>query len=438
MIQKTRRKIILVLTCIYMVAVVCITAAFYWSYLRYNYNEMHEALVNYFKIMAEGKDMDTFSFHNAETGESAANGSSADKAPKETGLNDRSLLRSTGVIVLKKSEDGTFTVYEKSQDADLEETEYTKTAQEIWDGGQTDGTHDSYQYITSIVDDQLYLALADISAQQAEERHMLYLALLLVFGSCILFLLIAIRISIWLVRPLQQAIEKQSDFILAAGHELKTPITVMQTSLDLLGKEGIKSKYLSYAQEENSRMKGLVTELLDLSRMEAGADSFQMERLNVYELVTEYGLPFESIAYEKGVVLALLPQDERIESEELEKTYVKGDREKLGRLLGILMDNAIKHTSKGGHVTVRLIDQGRSIRLLTANEGTPIAKEDREKIFEKFYRVDKARDRSEGRYGLGLSIAQNIALAHGSKIKVVCADGITSFYFDLSKCSETN
>ena len=129
-------------------------------------------------------------------------------------------------------------------------------------------------------------------------------------------------------------------------------------------------------------------------------------------------LTFESLIYEKNI---------NLEYDIEENINTKCDEDQIKQLVGILIDNAIKHSSTKGEIKVKLKKEKGNIVLTVTNKGEEIAKEDREKIFERFYRTDKSRNRNENRYGLGLAIAKNIVTNHNGEISANSENGYTTF-----------
>ena len=127
---------------------------------------------------------------------------------------------------------------------------------------------------------------------------------------------------------------------------------------------------------------------------------------------------FESIIYEKEIVLK-----QNIE----EGVFFNGESEDIKHIVSIILDNAIKHTDKNKEIIVNVEKEKNDIKIMIMNQGEPIAEEDREKIFERFYRIDKARNRNEKRYGLGLAIAKEIVEKYKGSIKADSQNGYTSF-----------
>lgn len=225
-----------------------------------------------------------------------------------------------------------------------------------------------------------------------------------------------------IVKPLEENDLKQKQFISDAGHELKTPISVISANSELLARELGDSKWLANIQYENERMSALIKQLLDLAR----ADRLQIEKeqLDMSRLVSGGVLPFESVAFEHGLELSL-----DIENDIL----VDGNRNQLSQLVAILVDNAINHSSDGKEVKIKLDSSKKHIKFSVINNGNPIPNNIRERLFERFFRVDEARTEEGGHYGLGLAIAKAIVDAHHGKIEVDCYDGLVEFRITLPK-----
>ncbi|MCD8132531.1 MAG: HAMP domain-containing histidine kinase, partial [Clostridiales bacterium] len=218
------------------------------------------------------------------------------------------------------------------------------------------------------------------------------------------------------VRPLEESYQVQKQFISDAGHELKTPIAVIEASADLLSREIDENTWLSNIQYENDRMGALVTQMLDLARTENTTPP--MERLDFSRMTEGEALPFESIAFEKGLLFTC-----RI----AEEIHVQGNSVQLRQLIAILLDNALHHCAASGQIELSMHAERNAASLSVMNDGEEIPAEYRDKIFERFYRVDAARTGGEKRYGLGLAIARAIVTAHHGTIRVLCHDEKVEF-----------
>jgi signal transduction histidine kinase len=235
-----------------------------------------------------------------------------------------------------------------------------------------------------------------------------------------IFTLISYFLSGWLVRPVEEAFEKQKQFISDASHELKTPITVILSNSELLEDEIGDNKQLSYIKNECDRMHNLVTSLLTLTRLEQTPyKEVEKNDFCISDTILERVLPLESVAFEKGVMM-----DYDNVTEDL---HLFGVREQIGQVAAILIDNAITHTDNGGTITISLWKTPHHIHFSVANTGKEIPADEREKLFERFYRADESRNRASGHFGLGLSIAKTIVTNHHGKINVDCLNGTTTF-----------
>lgn len=244
-----------------------------------------------------------------------------------------------------------------------------------------------------------------------------------VFGgriAIIVFFFLSVQLARMIVRPLEENHRKQKQFISDAGHELKTPISVVSANADLLAREIGENQWLSNIQYENERMGSLVTQLLDLARMEHVTP--QMETVDFSHLVSGEALPFESVMYETGMVL---------NSEIQEKIMVYGNSMQLKQITAILLDNAVKHSNPGGEILLTLKKEHGHAVLTVINDGDEIPEEQQKHLFDRFYRVDEARNGEDKHYGLGLAIAKAIAVGHNGKIRVKCQDGKVQFIFRI-------
>ncbi len=233
---------------------------------------------------------------------------------------------------------------------------------------------------------------------------------------------IAQKISQTIVEPVEESFEKQKQFVSDASHELKTPLAVIEANADVLQDKNGDNKWIGYIQNEVQSMNKLVNDLLTLAKMEnTNNDNYQKFDLSK-EVQMEVAV-FESIIYEKEIVLK-----QNIE----EGVFFNGESEDIKHIVSIILDNAIKHTDKNKEIIVNVEKEKNDIKIMIMNQGEPIAEEDREKIFERFYRIDKARNRNEKRYGLGLAIAKEIVEKYKGSIKTDSQNGYTSFIVKIS------
>ncbi len=252
-------------------------------------------------------------------------------------------------------------------------------------------------------------------------KQMKAVMILTVFAGTIALIIVYIiakKISKIVVNPVQTTMEKQVQFISDASHELKTPLAVIRANSDVLEGELGKNKWLTYIQSEVDSMDKLVNELLLLAKMENEEVVKKYERIDLSQEIELVVSMFESMAYEKKV---------KLKNNIQEKVFIEAEKEDFEHILSTLLDNAIKHTESENNVEVVLKKEKGNIILKVENEGSKIPEEEREKIFERFYRVDKSRNRSEKRYGLGLAIAKSTVEKYKGRINVGYKNGYTIF-----------
>ncbi len=229
-------------------------------------------------------------------------------------------------------------------------------------------------------------------------------------------------ITKWITKPAIDSYNKQRDFIADASHELKTPLAVIIASSDELKSDKKNSKYIENIKYESERMNKLITSLLNLSKLEREEKIYNEE--NISKIIEKISLTFEAIAYENNITI-----DTNIE-EDIKINCSKDDIEKL---ISIILDNAIKHSYKKSTIKVITKKNKNNIEIEIINKGDPITPGDEEKIFDRFYRADKSRNRDSNRYGLGLAIAKEIVNNHNGTIKAYSKDKFTHFKIFLKK-----
>ena len=229
--------------------------------------------------------------------------------------------------------------------------------------------------------------------------------------------------------PMKEAYDKQKQFAADASHELRTPLAVVMASADLLlADPTIQNPFLkeilSDLKDEVKKMSKLVGDLLMVARSDNNALKIKMQKIDLGKLLEQNIRMMTPLAEKKEISLI---------GENFKKLIMIGDEQKIKQLILILVDNAIKYTLSGGKVIVRLENSESNRAIFSVQDsGIGIAPEDKEKIFERFYRVDKARSREMGGNGLGLAIAMEILKIHDGKIFVDSELGVgTKFTVEL-------
>lgn len=298
------------------------------------------------------------------------------------------------------------------------------------------GVLEDYQlrYLRKTTGSGWRIAFTDMTQEISTTRNLLRNLILIGSMALVGFFFISLLLARWATRPVERAWKQQRQFVADASHELKTPLTVVLSNIDMLQgyseqpQDVRQRRWLGNIRASSEQMKALVEEMLTLARSDAGGhQTLERQPVNFSDLVADALLRFEPAVFEAG---------KQLRDDVTEELYVTGDAGKLKRLVDVLLDNARKYTPKGGRIWVTLVVDGRNRILLTVrNEGTPIPPKELERIFERFYRADPARA-TEG-FGLGLAIAQEIAREHKGKLWAESSpERGNSFCFSLPRAKE--
>jgi two-component system, OmpR family, sensor histidine kinase CiaH len=262
------------------------------------------------------------------------------------------------------------------------------------------------------------LTIIDNSSVKAKLESLLRTSMIIFILVEIAIVVISIKITGWLIKPVEETFNKQKQFVADASHELKTPIAIIMANAEALEKEPEEKKWLNNIKGESERMNELVTNLLDLAKLEEVKDTETYSEEDLSKIVEMSVLTFESLMFENQIELKYDIQKD---------IKMNCNNSQIKQLVAILLDNAIKHSVEGGEIQVLLKKQKSDIFLSVSNKGKDIPKDMQDKIFERFYRADESRNRDSNRYGLGLAIAKNIVENHKGKISVDSEKGITTF-----------
>ena len=230
------------------------------------------------------------------------------------------------------------------------------------------------------------------------------------------------------IAPVREAFDKQKRFIADASHELKTPLTVINTNVDVLlanSEDTIneQAKWLHHIKSESERMKTLTNDLLYLTEMDDARTRMIHVPFDLSEAVESVILTMEAVIFEKNLAL---------DYDSEPGLAVTGNGEQMKQVVMILLDNAIKYANPNGSIGLTLKRHQGHIQLSVTNTGPGIPAEHLGKIFDRFYRTDSSRSRQNGGYGLGLAIAKSIVEQHRGKIYARSVpDGKTTFYVQL-------
>ena len=244
--------------------------------------------------------------------------------------------------------------------------------------------------------------------------------------SFVSFLAISIILAKWAINPVDIAWKKQKQFIQDASHELKTPLTVIHTNAELLQDSNYnqesKSQFTNNILTMTQKMRKLVSELLELTKIENGFIKSTMTDVDFSSIVKKCTYPFEPILYENNKPLVTDIEDD---------IHVNGNSEYLQQVIDILLDNASKYSLAGNNIPLTLKKNGKQCLFSITSTGTPLTKEECINIFERFYQTNEARN-TDNSYGLGLAIAKDIIKEHNGKIWCESFENKNVFYIVLN------
>ncbi|MCM1505898.1 MAG: HAMP domain-containing histidine kinase [Ruminococcus flavefaciens] len=286
---------------------------------------------------------------------------------------------------------------------------------EILSHKENTGMMDSYQFYNIEKNNGTLIALTDKSEESKVMKQFIRTTIIIGALTLIVLSFAGYFLSKKSIEPIKTAFEKQKQFISDASHELKTPLTVISANADVLSGEIGENKWLNYIKSQTDRMNLLVNDLLNLTRLENNTSNFICTDFNLSQAVINTALPFECRAFETNKKFIVDVE---------EGLTVNGSEQHIKQMTAIFIDNALKYSNDNGMVRVSLKKQGDKKVLSVYNTGQGVKDDEKEKIFERFYRTDDSRTRlATGGYGLGLAIAKSIIDKHKFKITVDNTEG---------------
>lgn len=257
---------------------------------------------------------------------------------------------------------------------------------------------------------RIAIASTDYIVQSVLRLGLVLLAIWL--GAMLLFLAISIQLSAIAARPMEEAMQREKQFVADASHDLKTPLSVILANNAILAENpdapvGSLSRWLDSTQAAAKRMQQLISQMLTLADVERPDAPVVLERVDLASLAMRSALELESLAYEKNITL---------DTELPEECFVRGDSGYLLRIVSSLLENALKYEPEGGRVLLRLIQEKKKTLLSVQNFGTQIPQEDLPHVFDRFYRSDKSRQNDSDSFGLGLAITRQMIQRLGGDI----------------------
>lgn len=323
-----------------------------------------------------------------------------------------------------------FTIYSK---VEIEQDEFKDGLKKIVESKEQKGfaviDNHQFSYLIKNTQSGLEIILNDSSYYQESMNKLKFELSMIGLVSLIPLFFLSIIVANAAIKPVEEAYNAQKRFIADASHELKTPIAVINTNLDVLedNKQGTiasQAKWFNYIKFQTGRMSKLIENLLYLAKSDNNEMLGTVSDFNLSDAITNILLSFEAVAFEKGLKIDYSEVEENI--------YFKGNKDSIDQLVLILLDNAVKYAYKNSEIKVSLSVKKQKIYFAVVNACDTIQKENIEKLFDRFYRIEESRARQGGGYGLGLSIGKSIVEKNHGKIEVKSQDNKVEFVVEFS------
>ena len=285
--------------------------------------------------------------------------------------------------------------------------------QTLTESSKKTGTFDNYRYLIRENDQTTDVFFLDCLTEHQQENRLLLISAEVGAAGILVFFLFVFWMSGRIIVPLKENMEKQKRFITDAGHELKTPLSVIGTNMDILAMDLGENEWVEGTRHQVKKLRKLVENLISLSRMDEDSTKLVLSPFDVSSAVLETAEPFCVMASQAGV---------RMIVDVPEGLTARGDEASVRQLFTILCDNAVKYAAGREPIRVRLFKEGKRVCFETENPwNRDIPPEKLDSVFDRFYRGDASRDRRSGKsgYGLGLSIAKGIASKNQLQLQVM-------------------
>ena len=313
------------------------------------------------------------------------------------------------------NETGEADLIETSKIVAVDQENAEKMARSALENEDDGGYLGEYRYYVSRARKHTFVVFVDCGRTLESAKRFLLGSVIISAGGYLLVFVIVSLLSRYAIRTMVTGYEKQKQFISNAGHELKTPLTIIQADTDILEMDFGENEWLTDIRRQVQRLSDLTGELSKLSRMEETSEPIQMAELDLSALAAEQARSFESPAKIKEQVLTSTIQP---------RLYLRGNEKALRQLCDILLDNAVKYAPDGAEIRLTLEKSAKQLRLCVENPSKlPLPTEDLDQLFERFYRTDPSRSSETGGLGLGLAVARAVAETHGGSIRANCPEG---------------
>ena len=313
-----------------------------------------------------------------------------------------------------------------SKDGKIEETDFSKIisvdqdsvasyVQKAIDSEKERGFIGQFRYAKQTDDKMTRIIFLDCGRKLDSFRMFMWTSMAVGLLGCVIVFVVFLFAAGRIVRPIAESYEKQKRFITDAGHEIKTPLTIIGANLDLLESDYGENESFSDIRTQTKRLSALTGDLVYLSKMEESERTLTKIEFPVSDLIAETAQQFNAIAQ---------AQKKEYRTQIEPNVTMCGAPDAIRQLISILLDNAMKYSPNGGIVTLDVVSRKKDLIISVFNTTvSSVSNENLSHLFDRFYRTDASRNSETGGHGIGLSIAQAITSAHGGKITAETVNG---------------
>lgn len=325
------------------------------------------------------------------------------------------LAYETRYFTVRLSTDGNVTSVDTGRIAAIDTDDAKEYAQKLWKSGKKSGFVSNYRYLRSDGECDTVIIFLDCRSRISSFRSFLVYSVMVSLAGMIAVAALVLLLSKMVMKPVQESYEKQKSFITDAGHEIKTPLTIIDADATILEMDcGEDNEWIQDIRAQTKRLTALTKDLIYLSRMEEEKPQVQNIDFPLSDVITEAAQPFRSLAkvQEKTFTVEVEPM-----------LNLCGDEKAITQLISILLDNALKYSDEHGTISLKAHSKGKNICIEVFNTAEHVDTSELGRLFDRFYRAEKSRNSQTGGYGIGLSIAKAVTEAHKGKITASSADG---------------
>ena len=330
------------------------------------------------------------------------------------GMPDEEANYMTRFFIVAVGSDNLFIATSMDYVASITEAEAVSYAKEAMSKLTDRGYMDGYRYQKIEYDEATVVIFLNSTREIQSMRSLLFMTLAISGGSLILVFVLVLLLSKRAIRPISQNMELQKRFITDAGHELKTPLTSISTSLDVIEMDKGADEWTDNIRQQVGRLTGLVGELVTLSKLDEVKPVAVKEKFDLSGAMWEMVEVYTPQAKATGKTLDTIIED---------NVNITGDKAQIQQMLSVLIDNAIRYSDGRDAINIALTRVHGKVRIVVYNTCNYDKVPDVDRLFERFYRPDESRNSNTGGNGIGLAIARSVAEAHGGRISASCPDG---------------